>query len=74
MLKIEIQDNWIRIKEEFQDKIFDMFFVTNTNLGSGLGLYITKEAVENLNGNIVVHSAINIGTTFTVTIPLLYEM
>lgn len=74
LLKIEIQDNGIGIKEEFQDKIFDMFFVTNTNLGSGLGLYITKEAVENLNGNIAVHSAINVGTTFTVTIPLLYEM
>ncbi|MCL9805665.1 HAMP domain-containing histidine kinase [Flavobacterium amniphilum] len=74
LLKIEIQDNGIGIKDEFIDKIFDMFFVTNTNLGSGLGLYITKEAVENLNGTIDVNSKIDIGTTFTVTIPLHYEM
>lgn len=73
LLKIEIQDNGIGIKEEFQDKIFDMFFVTNSNLGSGLGLYITKEAVDNLNGNIAVHSVLDIGTTFTITIPLNHE-
>lgn len=73
-LKIEIQDNGIGIKEEFIDKIFDMFFVTNTNLGSGLGLYITKEAVENLNGTIAVNSTLDIGTTFTVLIPMQNEM
>ncbi|WP_136669244.1 HAMP domain-containing sensor histidine kinase [Flavobacterium sp. H122] len=73
-LKIEVQDNGIGIKEEFIDKIFDMFFVTNTNLGSGLGLYITKEAVDNLNGSITVNSKHTIGTTFTVLIPIQYEM
>lgn len=68
-LKIEVADNGIGIKEEVLDKVFDMFFATNTNLGSGLGLYITKEAVENLNGIISVNSIINKGTTFLVTIP-----
>ena len=47
-----------------------MFFVTNSaNNGSGLGLYIVKEAVENLNGSITVSSEVAIGTTFIVTIP-----
>lgn len=68
--KIEIEDNGIGIKEEFKDKIFDMFFVTNSNLGSGLGLYITKEAVDKLNGSITVNSKITKGTIFTVIIPL----
>ena len=50
-----------------------MFFVTNSNLGSGLGLYITKEAVDKLNGTIAVESKINQGTTFTVIMPINYE-
>lgn len=72
-LKIEVADNGIGIKEDALEKVFDMFFVTNTNLGSGLGLYITKEAVENLNGVISVNSIINKGTTFLVTIPFRHE-
>lgn len=72
-LKIEVADNGIGIKEDALDKVFDMFFATNTNLGSGLGLYITKEAVENLNGMISVNSIIDKGTTFLVTIPFRYE-
>jgi signal transduction histidine kinase len=70
--KIEINDNGIGIRKEFLSRIFEMFFVTNNNMGSGLGLYIVKEAVENLCGNIEVDSEINIGSTFTVTIPKSY--
>lgn len=71
---IEFKDNGIGIDLEYQNKIFEMFFVTsNNNNGTGLGLYIVKEAVENLNGTITVCSKINIGTTFTVIIPEQYE-
>jgi signal transduction histidine kinase len=38
-----------------------------------LGLYIAREAIENLNGSINVASELAIGTTFTVTIPTIYE-
>lgn len=69
LLKIEVRDNGVGIKDENQSKIFEMFFGTDHNLGSGLGLYIAKEAVENLNGTIKVASEVNIGTTFTVIIP-----
>lgn len=72
-LKIEVTDNGIGIKNDLLHKIFDMFFATNSNLGSGLGLYITKEAVENLKGSISVDSTIEKGTTFFVKIPLRYE-
>lgn len=71
--KIEVADNGIGIKDEFQSHVFEMFFVTNNNKGSGLGLYIVKEAIENINGGIQVHSQSNIGSTFTVTIPKRYE-
>jgi hypothetical protein len=66
---IEIEDNGVGIKEEHLARIFEMFFVTDSNMGSGLGLYIVKEATEYLNGTIVVNSEKNIGSTFTVTIP-----
>lgn len=69
---IKIEDNGIGIKDEFKHKIFEMFFVTNNNVGSGLGLYIAKEAAENLNGNITVKTEINTGSTFTVTLPKFY--
>ena len=49
-----------------------MFFVINSNNGSGLGLYIVKETLEKLNGDITVFSESNVGSKFTVTIPNLY--
>lgn len=70
--KIEISDNGIGIKDEFKDHIFEMYFGTNKNKGSGLGLYIVKEAVENIKGNIYMTSENNIGSKFIVTIPRSY--
>lgn len=71
--KIEVKDNGLGIKKEIQTRIFEMFFGTDHNLGSGLGLYITKEAVENLNGTITVTSEVKEGSTFTVIIPKYHE-
>lgn len=67
--KIEVSDNGIGIRDEFKDNIFDMYFGTNKNKGSGLGLYIVKEAIENIKGEIAVFSESNIGSKFIVTIP-----
>jgi signal transduction histidine kinase len=70
--KIEVSDNGIGINDEFKDSIFEMYFGTNKNKGSGLGLYIVKEAVENIKGNICVFSESTVGSKFTVTIPNSY--
>lgn len=70
--KIEVTDNGIGINDEYKDNIFEMYFGTNKNKGSGLGLYIVKEAVENIKGNISVSSESNVGSKFTVTIPYAY--
>jgi signal transduction histidine kinase len=50
--------------------IFTMFYRANKTLpGSGLGLYIVKEAIEKLGGTIKIESQINVGTKFLIVIP-----
>ncbi len=67
---IIIRDNGIGIKKELQQKIFDMFYrISEDSVGSGLGLYIVKEAVNKLNGKIEVVSEIGTGSTFIIKIP-----
>jgi signal transduction histidine kinase len=68
--KITICDNGIGIPKELQPKIFDMFYrVSHQSIGTGLGLYIVKEAVNRLNGTIEVQSKLGQGTTFFISIP-----
>lgn len=72
-LVIEIIDQGIGISESELNKIFDPFYrAANAELykGSGLGLSIVKNSVELLGGSISVESQINIGTSFTVSLPI----
>ncbi len=65
-----IKDNGIGIDPHNHDKIFDMFYrVSKKSVGSGLGLYIVKESVNKLEGNIQVKSKPGIGTEFHIHIP-----
>ena len=66
---IEIGDNGIGINKQYHKQIFEMFFVTNSKKGTGLGLYIIKETIEKLQGTIRVESEEKIGSTFFVSIP-----
>jgi len=69
--KIRIADNGEGIAPEFKEKIFEMFYRgSDTSTGSGLGLYITKEAIEKLNGKIELESELGKGSAFTIFIPL----
>ena len=68
--KIYVKDNGIGIKEEHCEKIFNMFFRgSDRSTGSGLGLFITKEAVEKIGAKIDVQSVYGEGSLFTVTFP-----
>ena len=52
-------------------KIFDPYFTTKQGKsGTGLGLYITKKVVEDHNGSIKVDSTADVGTSFTIRLPL----
>ena len=71
---IEISDNGKGISPEYLNKIFEMFFrASEDSYGSGLGLYITKQVVEKLQGKIEVESQFNEGTTFKVWLPHLVK-
>ncbi len=70
-IKIEVIDNGKGIANEYLDKIFDMFFRASDGAdGSGLGLYIVKDTVNNLGGQISVRSESGKGTAFTLYFPL----
>lgn len=78
ILRIEVEDNGIGIKEDNLHKIFDKFVqldstMTRKNEGSGIGLSIVKSFVELHNGNISVESKINEGSIFTVDLPIVNE-
>lgn len=69
-IQIDITDNGNGIAEEYLEKIFDMFFrATEKAQGSGLGLYIVKDTVRKIGGEIKVTSKLGEGTTFTLLLP-----
>ncbi|MCU0389905.1 MAG: PAS domain S-box protein [Thermoflexibacter sp.] len=69
-IKLIVADNGEGIPEQYQGKIFNMFFRgTESSKGSGLGLYILKNALDKLNGTINVESAYGKGSKFTVFLP-----
>ncbi|MCX6205183.1 MAG: HAMP domain-containing sensor histidine kinase [Bacteroidetes bacterium] len=66
---IIVRDNGIGIAAEHQNKIFEMFYrVSSEKPGTGMGLYLVKELVEKLKGNIIVESELNKGTKFMITL------
>jgi signal transduction histidine kinase len=67
---IQVEDNGQGIASEYHARIFDMFFRANEgSKGTGLGLYIVKEALVKLSGSIKLESTIGVGTTFTIMLP-----
>lgn len=68
-VKIEVKDTGNGIPSENLEKIFEPYFSTKET-GTGLGLAIVKRVIDDHNGRIEVESEENIGTTFTVELPL----
>ncbi|MBL4755004.1 MAG: PAS domain S-box protein [Flavobacteriales bacterium] len=66
----QISDNGVGIPKKYQGKIFDMFYRANeASKGSGIGLYIVKNAIEKLKGTVNCKSKSGKGTVFTLTLP-----
>lgn len=75
LLILEVEDNGLGMSEDFLERIFEKFEqeyedTSNKMLGSGLGLSIVKGLVEKMNGTIVCKSKKEIGTKFTIRLPL----
>ena len=73
---IEVKDTGVGISAEAQKRLFERFYRVKTEKtagvqGTGLGLWITKQLCEKMNGQIFVESMGGMGTKFTVVFPLI---
>ncbi len=72
-LQISVSDNGIGMTEQQKENIFKPFYQASngvSDIGSGIGLSVVKLTVENMKGKIEVHSTLNEGSTFVVTLPM----
>ena len=70
-VQIVFQDTGIGIPPEVIGKVFDPFFTSKgVGQGTGLGLAVSYGIIERHGGTIVVESAPDKGTTFTITLPV----
>jgi signal transduction histidine kinase len=72
---VQVKDNGIGIPEESAHNIFKKFSRANNAVemytdGSGLGLYIVKEIIQDHGGRVWFDSVVNKGTTFFVELPI----
>jgi signal transduction histidine kinase/CheY-like chemotaxis protein len=72
---VRIRDNGVGIPSDTIDKVFDPFFTTkDVGEGAGLGLSVSYGIIERHKGEISVDSEVGSGTTFTVRIPVDFEI
>lgn len=72
-VQFSVQDSGQGIDPQFKDKIFDRYFRIpgSHNEGTGLGLAISKEFIVAQGGSIEVESELGVGSTFTITLPII---
>lgn len=70
-LLIQVADNGQGIPEDYHAKVFDMYVRANeSSKGNGLGLYVVKKLTERLGGSVSLQSALGIGTTIQLRLPM----
>jgi PAS domain S-box-containing protein len=70
-IRVEISDTGQGIAPDLMDKLFDPFVTTKpAGVGVGLGLYISRNIVVALGGELTVRSAVGVGSTFALSIPV----
>jgi signal transduction histidine kinase len=69
-IEIKFEDNGCGIAKENLPRIFEPFYTTKGQKGTGLGLAVIWGIIDNHDGTINVDSELNKGTTFTILLPL----
>ena len=68
---IEVKDNGPGIPPDVLKKIFDPFFTTkDPGTGTGLGLSVSQNIIQQHGGTLSVDSTVGVGTTFKITLPI----
>jgi PAS domain S-box-containing protein len=73
VVRVIIEDDGPGIAPEHRDHIFEPFFTTKKDVGTGLGLWVTKEIIERHSGTVEVRSVHDTdpsGTAFSITLPV----
>lgn len=72
MVEVSIQDNGEGMSDEVKERLYENFFTTKpVGQGTGLGMGITRDIVENKHhGKLTFESEIGKGTCFTIIIPV----
>jgi PAS domain S-box-containing protein len=65
-----VSDTGSGILPEHMDKVFEPFFSTKAEAGTGLGLPVAREIVQSYGGKLIVESAIGKGTAFSFDLPI----
>jgi signal transduction histidine kinase len=73
-VQIDVTDEGLGIPVTEQDRIFEKFYRLDAEMtrgvgGSGLGLYISREIIEQMGGRISVDSSPGSGSTFSIELP-----
>jgi len=69
-VEIKISDTGCGIAKEDLSKIFEPFFSTKGQKGTGLGLAVIWGIIDNHNGSVTVESEVNKGTVFCIRMPV----
>ncbi|CAM3072277.1 ATP-binding protein [Vibrio ordalii] len=70
-VEVRIKDTGSGIPDAIKDRIFEPFFTTKAvGSGTGLGLSVSYGIINSHKGNIAVHSEVNQGTEFIITLPV----
>jgi PAS domain S-box-containing protein len=72
-VEVLVRDQGVGIEKANLAKVFEPFFTTKGNLGTGIGLWVTKQLVEKHGGHILLTSSTdpaNCGTSITLSLPI----
>ena len=75
VIEIKVADNGVGISQEKKEHLFEKFYTEKTGLertdikGINIGMYVVKQLLLKMSGNISIDSEIGKGTTFIITIP-----